>query len=130
MGQILVYPVADCRTESHSYEAFATGFGLTRSAMREFIALYAPDEGTRSEPGLSPLLAPSLAGVAPAFILLAGCDVLRDEGRAYGARLIKDGVETRLVEVRGTIHAFFSMQGLREARISMEEVAAWLAPRW
>ena len=126
-GQLLIYPVVDLASESRSYSEFATGFGLTRDSMRFFVSAYVPNAADRLDPRASPLRNPSLKGVAPAFVLLAGCDVLRDEGRAYAERLKAAGVDTTLIEVRGAIHAFFTLGGLREARVSTEAAASWLA---
>jgi acetyl esterase/lipase len=79
---------------------------------------------------VSPLHAPDLAGLAPAFVLLAGCDVLRDEGRAYAARMIEAGVATVLDEVPGVLHGFANMQGLAVARGATTRLAQWLDVRF
>ena len=129
-AQVLLYPVTDCAAETGSYEAFASGHLLTRETMRYFRREYVPDEVRRQEPDCSPLRAASVRGVAPAYVLLAGCDVLRDEGRAYARKLAADGVETKCDEVPGVLHGFFSLQGLSEGKAATLRVAAWLEPRW
>ena len=129
-AQVLLYPVTDCVVESRSYEEFAEGFLLSRETMRYFRREYVPEAARRAEPECSPLRASSLKGVAPGYLLLAGCDVLRDEGRAYAKRLQTDGVETQLDEVPGVLHGFFSLQGLSEGKAATARVAQWLAPRW
>jgi acetyl esterase len=98
--------------------------------MRYFLREYLPEEARRHEPDCSPLRAASLRGVAPGYVLLAGCDVLRDEGRAYAKRLHEHGVETLMDEVPGVLHGFFSLQGLSEGRAATTRVAKWLEPRW
>lgn len=129
-AQVLLYPVTDCAEEAPSYEKFATGHFLTRETMRYFRREYVPDEARRHEPECSPLRASSLKGAAPSYVLLASCDVLRDEGRAYAKRLQEHGVETHLDEVPGVMHGFFSLQGLSEGRAATTRVAKWLEPRW
>ncbi len=129
-AQVLLYPVTDCAAETRSYEEFSKGFLLSRETMRYFRREYVPEEARRAEPECSPLRASSLKGVAPGYVLLAGCDVLRDEGRAYAKRLQADGVETQLDEVPGVLHGFFSLQGFREGKAAKTRVAQWLAPRW
>ncbi len=129
-AQLLVYPVIDCAAERASYETFAEGHFLTRKTMRFFTATYVPDAARRLEPRCSPIHSLSLAGAPPTFVLLAGCDPLRDEGRAYAARLHEEGVDVVLDEVPGTLHGFFSMQGLREGREALERMARWLELRW
>lgn len=125
-AQVLIYPVTDCATEHPSYAEFATGHFLLRDSMRFFVRSYAPQEAGRRAADLSPLHAPSLAGAAPAYVLLAGCDVLRDEGRAYAKRLGDHGVEVVLDEVPGHLHGFMSLQGLSTTRAATGRLVPWL----
>lgn len=128
-AQVLIYPVMDAVNEYPSYERYAKGHLLTTEAMRYFRREYIPEAGRRSEPGASPLLAPDVSNVAPAYIVVAECDLLHDEGVAYAERLKAAGVETMLDDVPRTIHGFMSMLGLPEARQTMDKAAAWLSDR-
>ena len=76
--------------------------------MEWFYDHYAPEKTARDDWRLSPLRAKSLAGLPPALVVVAGYDVLRDEGRAYAYRLQKEGVVTDLVEFGGMLHGFLS----------------------
>jgi acetyl esterase len=129
-AQVLIYPVTDCSTESPSYETFKDGLILSRESMRYFNREYVPEVSRRAEAGCSPLLAVSLRGLAPALVLLAQCDVLRDEGRAYARKLKENGVDCTLDEVPGAVHGFLSLQGLSESREALQRAARWLDSRW
>ncbi len=55
----------------------------------------------------SPLHAESLAGAAPAVIVVAGHDPLRDEGLAYAGRLQSQGVPVQVLDFPDMFHPFF-----------------------
>jgi acetyl esterase len=125
-AQLLLYPVVDCANEANSYERYATGHVLTRHEMRYFRDAYLPDAHSRHDSGASPLLASSLKGAPPTYLMVAQCDVLRDEGVAYAARLRSDDVDVVMDEVPGTLHGFMSLLGLREAQAGLARASTWL----
>lgn len=106
--QLLAYPVTDAVARADSYRRYADGYGLTAANMEWFFDHYAPDKSMRSDWRVSPLRAPSLKGLAPALVITAGHDPLRDEGRAYAFRLQQDGTQADLVEFGGMLHGFLS----------------------
>jgi acetyl esterase len=107
--QVLIYPVTDLSAESQSYTDLADGYMLTRDSMRWFKAQYLTKEEDAADWRVSPLRAPSLAGVAPALVITAGYDPLRDEGEAYARRLREAGVGVDAVCFGGMIHGFVPM---------------------
>jgi acetyl esterase len=107
--QALIYPVTDVGRESPSYADFADGYMLTRDSMRWFTAHYLGRKEEANDWRVSPLRAPSLAGLPPALILTAGFDPLRDEGAAYAIRLREAGVTVDYVSFGGMIHGFVGM---------------------
>jgi acetyl esterase len=113
-GQVLLYPVTNADFETGSYQAFADGPWLTRRSMQWFWDQYLPDQEKRKEPTASPLLASprQLEGLPPALIITAENDVLRDEGEAYGRKLIQAGVEVVMTRYNGTIHDFLLLNAL------------------
>ncbi|MBV8187927.1 MAG: alpha/beta hydrolase [Alphaproteobacteria bacterium] len=116
--QMLIYPATDSSRQSASRQAFSEGYFLTKELIDWFWKAYVPADTDLADLRLSPLLAKDLAGLPPAFVLTAGYDPLRDEGRAYAERLIESGVKTTYVNYPGTIHGFFSLtrflsQGLK-----------------
>jgi acetyl esterase len=136
--QVLFYPVTDASLDTASYHQFASGYFLTREAMRWFWNHYAPDESTRNEPTASPLRASveQLAGLPPALVISGECDVLRDEGEAYARKLIEAGVRVTAIRLVGTIHDFVMLNALADtpaARAAIDyangALAHALAPR-
>jgi acetyl esterase len=110
--QVLIYPVTDVSASQDSYRRYAEDYGLTTAAMRWFREQYLGPAGDGSDWRVSPLHAPSLAGLAPAFVATAGYDVLHDEARDYVTRLREAKVPVQLDENTGQIHGFVSMDGL------------------
>jgi acetyl esterase len=106
--QVLFYPVTDADFDTPSYQQFATGYFLTREAMKWFWDHYAPDVALRTQSAASPLRATieELRGLPPALIINGECDVLRDEGEAYARKLIQAGVHVTALRYLGTIHDF------------------------
>lgn len=126
--QVLFYPALDCVTTTDSYQRFAEGYLLTRDAMAWFFDQYLPKPAERVNWRAAPLRAASLAGVAPALIVTAGYDPLRDEGRAYARRLQAEGVPVDYVEFGGMIHGFVGMPAvLPAARRTLAMAGAALA---
>ena len=70
---------------------------------------YLPDPAQRVHPDASPLRAESLAGVAPATVVVCELDPLLDEGVAYARKLKAAGVPVRLSTYQGMIHGFVRM---------------------
>ncbi len=116
--QLLIYPATDNHTDSASRKDLAEGYFLTGPLMKWFFDHYAPAGVDRSDPRISPLLARDVSGLPPAFVLTAGFDPLRDEGRHYADRLLQAGIKVTYTNYPGTIHGFFSLtrflkQGIR-----------------
>ena len=125
-SQLLVYPMIDATCSLPSYTAFAAGVGPGAADMRRGWSEYLPAGADPREPLVSPLLATDTEGSAPALVLTAEYDTLRDEGEAYARKL---GVSAR--RYPGTIHGFFTMPGiLQVARDAMHEAAEFLKGRW
>ena len=108
--QSLVYPVADYTLSAPSYQTYAEGYGLlTRAAMQWFQRHYLRRPEDAEDWRASPIRAPDLAGVAPAIVVTAECDVLHDDGATYAEALRSAGVPVEYREYPGMIHAFFGM---------------------
>jgi acetyl esterase len=107
--QVLLYPVTDVGAETQSYRDLADGYMLTRDGMRWFIAHYLGKPQDAEDWRASPTRATSLAGVAPALVITAGYDPLRDEGDAYARKLRAAGVNVDHVSYGGMVHGFIPM---------------------
>ena len=124
--QLLIYPVTQLGApDTPSMRENGKGYFLERDGMAWFTRCYAPDSKHHSDPRLSPLLCKDLSGQPPAFVITAGFDPLRDEGKAYADALDKAGVPVTYVNYPGMVHGFFSMRALiPKAREAVSAAAA------
>ena len=123
--QVLIYPVVDTSFDAPSYAENGTGCVLEERQMRWFLDCYTRGGADPADWRIAPLRAPDLSGVAPALVITAEHDPLRDEGEAYAKRLAEAGVAVELRRYEGMVHPFFSLPALfDDARVALEQVAA------
>ncbi|MGH2476508.1 MAG: alpha/beta hydrolase [Candidatus Limnocylindrales bacterium] len=123
--QLLVYPVTEMHLSHPSIDENADGYFLTKADMIWFRDHYCAGEDW-SDPRMSPLHAADEAvrGVAPALVITAEYDPLRDEGEAYAAKLAAAGVDATVSRYDCVIHGFFSMGDLvPEGKAAIDEAA-------
>jgi acetyl esterase len=114
-AQVLLYPVTDATMASPSMDELGEGRMLTREALSWMYDQYLPPGADRSDPRVSVVLAESLEGVAPAVIVSAGNDPLRDDAVRYATRLEEAGVPVEHLSYGGTIHSFMLYAGVLQA---------------
>ena len=125
--QLLIYPVTQlgAAADTPSMRENGKGYFLEKEGMDWFTRCYAPDPAHRSDPRLSPLLCKDLAGQPPAYVITAGFDPLRDEGRDYADALDRAGVSVTYVNYPGMVHGFFSLRAMiPKAREAVAAAAA------
>ncbi|MGA2493815.1 MAG: alpha/beta hydrolase [Roseiarcus sp.] len=125
-AQILIYPCLDLTRRHRSHVDLAKGFLLTKALYDWYVGNYLAGHDAR-DPRVSPLFAPDLSGLAPAVILHAGFDPLRDEAIAYVARLRRARVPVIEIAFADMIHGFVNMgAALPQAGDAIDCVAAAL----
>ena len=107
--QALFYPVTDLAMDTVSYAQQGKDYNLTEAAMRWFRDLYLSSEADIADWRVSPLRARDLAKLPPAYIAIAGCDPLHDDGVAFAKALERAGVSDTLKDYPGQMHGFASM---------------------
>jgi acetyl esterase len=106
--QLMFYP--GCAADHMaSANKFAKGFLLGKDSIDYFYGHYLEHPSLRKDPLFSPLVEANVAGVAPAWIGLAECDPLVDEGIAYCDHLRMAGVNVDLEIYKGVVHSFIQM---------------------
>ncbi|MEM1056581.1 MAG: alpha/beta hydrolase, partial [Bacteroidota bacterium] len=124
-AQFLIYPATDHPGTYASREWF-DGFLLPDDLRAAFFEVYSGGADVARDPRMSPLHG-VLAGLAPAFVLTAGFDVLRDEGEGYAHALEAAGTPTVLVRQADQPHGFLHL-----THVSRSAEQGWTAAarRW
>jgi len=123
--QVLAYPALDPTMSTASYAANADDPFLSRGEMEFYWSAYLGDAEASSTAAAA--LAQDLTGLPPAYLLVAGRDVLHDEGVAYAGRMRASGVSVRLRSQAEMVHGFLLCTGwLDTARASVTELASFL----
>ena len=121
--QILIYPATAPRADSESHRLFAEGHLLSRRSILWFEEHRTGGKDHSADFRYAPLIARDLSGLAPALVIVAGFDPLRDEGIAYAHRLKDAGNAVDLIAFDGMVHGFFNLSGFLDAgKVAMNEV--------
>ena len=108
--QVLLYPVLDLSAKTRSRTLYSDGFFLSKRDSEWFTDLYLSGADLAADDArVSPLNAADLSGLAPALVLTAGFDPLRDEGNEYAAALRSAGVSVDHRQFDALTHGFASI---------------------
>ena len=124
LAQILVSPMLDPSLTSTSMRCLPEAVRHGARACGAWYRAYLPAAADRLHPYAAPAASTRLAGLAPALILTAADDPLRDEAESYAAKLIAAGVSTqvsRLARIESAPNGW-------TAEV-LDAIAAFLAPR-
>lgn len=117
-AQWLIYPGVDMTDDKGSMAEFADGYLLTAASMGWFGGHYAADP---ADPLASPILSDDWTNLPPAVVFTCGLDPLRDQGRAYAAKLIAAGNRVIFREAAGQVHGSAQLRGaLPSAQADLE----------
>lgn len=111
--QILIYPaVYNDYSENSPFPSVkenGSDYLLTAGKMQDYISLYAGSEEDRQSPYFAPYLAENLSNQPETLILTAEFDPLRDEGEAYGRRLMEAGNKVEIHRIKDALHGYFAL---------------------
>jgi acetyl esterase len=130
--QMLIYPAVDMRMDSPSIAENANAPILTKAVMTWFVNHYMSSDSDRTNVKASPMVASDdlLKRMPPAIVITAQYDPLRDEGEAYGKRLVENGVSATITRYNGAFHGFFNMITILDDAQSAHAQAATLLKKY
>ena len=128
--QGLIYPgtASPVLHDIPSHDENAEGYFLETETVEFYYENYVQSPAHVRNAYASPLLADDLSGLAPATVITAGFDPIRDEGVRYADRLAEDGVETEHLHYEEMIHAFVSLPtAVPQGEDALDELGEHLA---
>jgi len=136
--QLLFYPGTAGHQQTASHKTFGHGFMLETAHIDYFFGHYLRSPEDRNDWRFAPLdgvddtgEVRDLDGVAPAWIGLAECDPLTDEGLLYADRLRLAGVAVDLEIYHGMVHGFIQFgRAIPQALTSHMDAARALRQAW
>jgi acetyl esterase len=126
--QVLLYPNLDATMSKPPWKELGTGaYLVSHPQMIEWYDAYLPSGINREDPKVSPLFATDLTAVAPALIITADHDPLRDEGNEYASKLKAAKIVVDHTCWPGMVHGLASMAGVLDAgKALIDQVGAAL----
>ncbi|MDD3217714.1 MAG: alpha/beta hydrolase [Lachnospiraceae bacterium] len=133
--QILIYPCTDSDYSEHSIHPSVmengTDYLLTRKDMEEYMDLYKSCDEDLENPYLAPLKAKDLSHLPKTLLITAQYDPLRDEGEAYGKRLIEAGNDVEMHRIDDALHGFFALSTKYfHVKDTLEYINSFLSEVW
>ncbi|WP_298444246.1 alpha/beta hydrolase [uncultured Ferrimonas sp.] len=113
--QLLVYPGTNSEGYGQSWQSCQDCYPLTMNEMIWFHQHFLGDHTDLSDETVAPMNSTDLAELAPAIVVTAGFDPLRDQGIAYGQQLAQAGVSVVQLQMDSLAHGFTAMAGAIDA---------------
>jgi acetyl esterase/lipase len=130
-AQVLLYPGLDRDMAAPSITSLADAPMLSRDDIDYLHALADADAGPPRDPYLVPAYAADLSGLAPAIVVTAGCDPIRDWGERYAQRLRDADVQTTVTRYPGMYHGFLMRSdATARGRLAIAEIGALLRAKF
>ena len=105
-GQILLYPIADCRLRTQSMTTYASTPMLNEKMLSFYVKSYEREPKDILSPMFSPALAQDLSRLPQALIIRAKMDPLSDDALLYGEALSNARTKANVLVPAYSMHGF------------------------
>lgn len=120
--QLLIYPSIIGNDTSVSRQLFSENLLLTTELLKWFHQLYI-SKNLENDPRFNVMNSTDFSNLPPAYILTAGFDPLRDEGRLYASKLSESGVPVKHSCYTDMFHGFINYGVLQQSKAAISECA-------
>ena len=126
-GMVLNYGAFDSHCSAESCRRYGgPEYMLGCEEMSQYWRNYMRSDRDAENPLVCPLLA-ALAGLPPAFLAIAECDILAEQGAEMADRLQAAGVPARSVVYPGASHSFIEAMSIAAvSNQALADASAWL----
>ncbi len=128
--QMLIYPFLDLRMESESFKKYTDVPIWNSKKSGKVQPMIITSEVTGNRTYLSPVEAENLSDLPPAYIETAEFDSLHDDGILYAKILEESGIPVKLIETKGTMHAFDMALSAPTTQMMIKKRVAYMKERF
>lgn len=128
-GEILFYPLTDCRLRTKSIETFKNTPTLNEGELSYFIKNFSRELKDSLSPLMSPLLNVDLSRIAPTLIIASDRDPLHDDAVLYNEALKNAGNKTKLLIAKNSFHGFLPFKNARGRKESESAICQFISGR-
>lgn len=122
-GQILIYPIVDCRLRTQSMMEYKDSPTLNEKMLNFYVKCYAREPKDILSPMFSPLLSTDLSRLPEALIIAAEQDPLSDDAKLYEEALKEAGTKAAIFVAKNAFNGFMPFRHA-EGRVEAES-AIW-----
>lgn len=122
-GQILLYPIVDCRLRTQSMMDYKDSPTLNEKMLSYYVKCYAREPKDILSPMFSPLLSQDLSRLPETLIIAAEFDPLNDDARLFGDALKEAGTKVNVLVAKDSFNGFMPFKHAR-GRVESES-AIW-----
>lgn len=124
--QVLIYPAADNRLNTKSWQTYENGPVLNKEGGIQAWKYYYSEGGNNPNPLAVPILIKDFKNTPPTLVLIAEHDALRNEGEELVQNMKDAGVSVSTSFYKDMVHGFMHMgEVLNEVEYAVSEIAAF-----
>lgn len=109
-GQILIYPIVDCKLRTQSMMDYKDSPTLNEKMLSYYVKCYAREPKDILSPKFSPLLSQDLSRLPEALIISAEYDPLSDDAKLYSEALQEAGSKAKVFTTEKTFNGFMTFK--------------------